>query len=223
MSHASWGPEYPADRIRDALGRAGLTARDLGGARLAEETASRIADGMVVGWYQGRCEWGPRALGNRSIVADPRRPDMKDILNGRIKHREPFRPFAPSVLEEATGDWFENDYPSPFMLMAYPVIPEKRDLIPATTHVDGTARLQTVNRDHSPDYWELINAFGKATGVPILLNTSLNENEPIVNTPEEAIEVFLRTKMDVLAIGPYLVERNGERTTQTKESQMRSK
>ena len=147
---------------------------------------------------------------------------MKDILNGRIKHREPFRPFAPSVLEEATGDWFENDYPSPFMLMAYPVIPEKRDLIPATTHVDGTARLQTVNRDHSPDYWELINAFGKATGVPILLNTSLNENEPIVNTPEEAIEVFLRTKMDVLAIGPYLVERNGERTTQKKESQMRS-
>lgn len=147
---------------------------------------------------------------------------MKDILNGRIKHREPFRPFAPSVLEEATGDWFENDYPSPFMLMAYPVIPEKRDLIPATTHVDGTARLQTVNRDHSPDYWELINAFGKATGVPILLNTSLNENEPIVNTPEEAIEVFLRTKMDVLAIGPYLVERNGERTTQKRESQMRS-
>ncbi len=222
MSHASWGPEYPADRIRDALDRAGLSARDLGGARLAEETASRIADGMVVGWYQGRCEWGPRALGNRSIVADPRSPDMKDILNGRIKHREPFRPFAPSVLEEATGDWFERDYPSPFMLMAYPVIPEKRRLIPATTHVDGTARLQTVNRDHSPDYWELINAFGKATGVPILLNTSLNENEPIVNTPEEAIEVFLRTKMDVLAIGPYLVERNGERTTQKKESQMRS-
>ena len=147
---------------------------------------------------------------------------MKDILNGRIKHREPFRPFAPSVLEEATGDWFEGDYPSPFMLMAYPVIPEKRDLIPATTHVDGSARLQTVNRDHSPDYWELINAFGKATGVPVLLNTSLNENEPIVNTPEEAIEVFLRTKMDVLAIGPYLVERNGERTTQKKESQMRS-
>ena len=147
---------------------------------------------------------------------------MKDILNGRIKHREPFRPFAPSVLEEATGDWFERDYPSPFMLMAYPVIPEKRGLIPATTHVDGTARLQTVNRDHSPDYWELINAFGKATGVPILLNTSLNENEPIVNTPEEAIEVFLRTKIDVLAIGPYLVERNGERTTQNKESQMRS-
>ena len=222
MNHASWGPEYPTDRIRDALDRAGLTARDLGGARLVEETASRIADGMIVGWYQGRCEWGPRALGNRSIVADPRRPDMKDILNGRIKHREPFRPFAPSVLEEATGDWFERDYPSPFMLMAYPVIPEKRDLIPATTHVDGTARLQTVNRDHSPDYWELINAFGKATGVPVLLNTSLNENEPIVNTPEEAIECFLRTKMDVLAIGPYLVERNGERTTQKKERQMRS-
>ena len=127
---------------------------------------------------------------------------MKDILNGRIKHREPFRPFAPSVLEEATGDWFERDYPSPFMLMAYPVIPEKRRLIPATTHVDGTARLQTVNRDHSPDYWELINAFGKATGVPILLNTSLNENEPIVNTPEEA----RREVNDLAGSGPDVVK-----------------
>jgi carbamoyltransferase len=152
-------------------------------------------------------EFGPRALGNRSIVADPRRAEMKDILNSRIKHREPFRPFAPSILEERVGDYFDHSHPSPFMLMAYGVKPERRSEIPAPTHVDGTGRLQTVNREQNPTYWRLISEFERLTGVPVLLNTSFNENEPVVRTPEEAIECFLRTRMDVLAIGNYLVEK----------------
>jgi carbamoyltransferase len=208
MEHAYWGPEDDSAQIKEVLDRSGLSYRDLDGPRLVEEAARRIADGRVVGWYQGRSEWGPRALGNRSIVADPRKPEMKDILNRRIKQRETFRPFAPSVLEERVGEWFEKDYPSPFMLMAYPVRQEKRSLIPAPTHVDGTGRLQTVSRDANPLYWELISAFDRLTGVPVLLNTSFNENEPIVNTPEEALGCFQRVGMDALVIGPFLVERN---------------
>ncbi len=211
MEHSYWGPEYVPDRLREVLDKYGLSYETLEVPSLVDRTAALIARGDIVGWFQGRTEWGPRALGNRSIVADPRRHDMKDILNKRIKHREPFRPFAPSILKEKTGDWFEQSYPSPFMLMAYPVKPEKRDLIPAPTHVDGTGRLQTVERSANPVYWELINAFDKQTNVPVLLNTSFNENEPIVNTPEQAVECFLRTKMDVLAMGPYLVERKGAR------------
>jgi len=166
-----------------------------------------VARGDVLGWFQGRMEWGPRALGNRSIIADPRRDDMKDILNARIKHREKFRPFAPSVLQEAVGEYFDQTYPDPFMLKVYNVLPEKRAAIPAVTHVDGTGRLQTVDRAHSPLYWELIRSFGDQTGVPIVLNTSFNENEPIVRTPEEALRCFLRTKMDALALGNYLVRK----------------
>src|SRR5207302_216254 len=166
-----------------------------------------VANGKIVGWFQGRMEWGPRALGNRSIVADPRRPEMKDVLNRRIKHREPFRPFAPSVLEEATDDYFERASPSPFMNSAYPVRPEKRAAIPAPTHVDGTGRLQTVSQKTNPRYWRLIKEFERLTGVPVVLNTSFNENEPIVCTPEEAVDCFLRTQMDVLAIGDFLVEK----------------
>jgi carbamoyltransferase len=150
-------------------------------------------------------EFGPRALGNRSILADPRRKDMKDILNSRIKYREPFRPFCPSILAERVGDYFENSYPSPFMVTAYKIKPEKRDTIPAVTHGDGTGRLQTVEKDVNPLYWKLIRRFGEITGVPVLLNTSFNENEPIVNTPTEAIECFLRTRMDVLSIGAYIL------------------
>ena len=157
---------------------------------LVKETAKRIADGKVVGWFQGRMEFGPRALGNRSIVVDPRRAEMKDLLNSRIKHREPFRPFAPSILAERVGDYFEETHPSPFMLMAYKVKPEKRSVIPAPTHVDGTGRLQTVDRDENPRYWKLIKEFENLTGVPVLLNTSFNENEPVVCTPEEAINCF---------------------------------
>jgi len=207
MTHAYWGPEYPPEQIKTVLQQRDLRFDAMEQPQLAEATARRIADGAIVGWYQGRAEWGPRALGNRSIVVDPRRPDMKDVLNSRIKHREPFRPFAPSILEHETANWFEKSYPSPFMLMAYPVRKEKRDKIPAPTHVDGTGRLQTVTEDANPRYFGLIEAFQKQTGVPVLLNTSFNENEPVVNTPQEAVDCFLRTKMDCLAIGPYLVER----------------
>src|SRR5207249_4637276 len=183
---------------------AGLQADQLDDDALCTRVAERIAAGDVVGWFQGRMEFGPRALGNRSIVADPRRPDMKDTLNARIKHREPFRPFAPAILEEATGDWFEDDYPSPFMLMTYDVRKDRVDAIPAPTHVDGTGRLQTVRRDQNPRYYDLIQAFGRRTGVPVLLNTSFNENEPICCTPQEAVETFVRTRMDLLALGPYV-------------------
>ena len=152
-------------------------------------------------------EWGPRALGNRSILADPRRADMKDILNARIKHREKFRPFAPSILMDSVGHYFDQTYPDPFMLKVYKVLGQKRPEIPAVTHVDGTGRLQTVEKEQNPLYWQLIKEFQGVTGVPVVLNTSFNENEPIVCRPEEAVECFLRTKMDVLAIGNYLVQK----------------
>jgi carbamoyltransferase len=174
---------------------------------LARAAAQEIAAGRILGWFQGRAEWGPRALGNRSIVADPRRPEMKDILNRRIKHREIFRPFAPSILEEATSEYFEKSYPSPFMTLAYAVRPEKRDVIPAPTHVDGTGRLQTVSRQANPRYWNLIREFANLTGVPVVLNTSFNDNEPIVCRPEEAIDCFLRTNMDALVLGNTLVRK----------------
>jgi len=210
MEHAYWGPEFSDAEIRQALEQHGLKYRQLDEKALVKETARHVAEGKVVGWFQGRMEWGPRALGNRSIVVDPRRPEMKDILNKRVKHREPFRPFAPSVLEEYTGNYYEHSYPSPFMLLAYKVHPEKRDEIPAPTHVDGTGRLQTVSKQTNPLYWQLIEEFRKLTGVPVVLNTSFNENEPIVCTPDEAIDCFLRTHMDVLAIGSFLVEREGQ-------------
>jgi carbamoyltransferase len=212
MNHAYWGPVFTREQIRQALESKGVAARGLRIAELPDEelvmvTAGRIAEGKIVGWYQGRMEFGPRALGNRSILVDPRRADMKDILNSRIKHREPFRPFAPSILEERVGDYFEHSHPSPFMLMTYRVKPEKRNEIPAPTHVDGTGRLQTVNHGQNSRYWQLIKEFERLTGVPVVLNTSFNENEPVVCRPEEAVECFLRTKMDVLAIGNYLVEK----------------
>jgi carbamoyltransferase len=152
-------------------------------------------------------EWGPRALGNRSILADPRRNDMKDILNARIKHREKFRPFAPSILLDDVRNYFDQSYPDPFMIKVYNVLPEKHSTIPAVTHVDGTGRLQTVDREYSPLYWSLIDRFKSKTGVPVVLNTSFNENEPIVCTPEEAVDCFLRTKMDALALGNYLIQK----------------
>ena len=214
MDHAYWGPEFTAEEIRRAIesriSNAELRVSELPFEELTKVTAQHIADGKIVGWFQGRAEWGPRALGNRSIVVDPRRAEMKEILNRRIKHREPFRPFAPSILEEATADFFERSYPSPFMTLAYAVRPEKRALIPAPTHVDGTGRLQTVSRQANPLYWRLINEFGRLTGVPVVLNTSFNDNEPIVCRPEEAIDCFLRTRMDVLAIGNFLIEKPAE-------------
>jgi carbamoyltransferase len=212
MEHAYWGPGYSEEQMRGALNDSGVSASDydvrsLDEEQVAKETARLISEGNIVGWYQGRAEWGPRALGNRSIVVDPRRAEMKDILNSRIKHREMFRPFAPSILEEATGDFFTCSKPSPFMTFAYSVRPEKREAIPAPTHVDGTGRLQTVSRAANPRYWRLIREFGDLTGVPVLLNTSFNDNEPIVCRPEEAIDCFRRTRMDVLVLGNTIVKK----------------
>jgi carbamoyltransferase len=215
MEGSYWGPEYSDDEIAAAVARRRVELDGLGVAidaptdfaMVCAATAERIAEGDIVGWFQGRAEWGPRALGNRSIVVDPRRHDMKDILNARIKRRESFRPFAPSILEEYTGEYFELSYPDPFMIKVYPVREEKRDIIPAVTHVDGSGRLQTVSRKTNPRYWQLIDAFRERTGVPVLLNTSFNENEPIVCTPDEAIETFLRTKMDLLVMGNTMLRR----------------
>jgi carbamoyltransferase len=161
----------------------------------------------VVGWFQGRMEWGPRALGNRSVVCDPRRADMKDLLNRKIKRRESFRPFAPSILREAVVEWFEEDGDVPFMSQVFPVRTDKRALVPAVTHVNGSGRLHTVTREANPLYYLLIDSFRELTGVPMVLNTSFNENEPVVCTPGEALDCFLRTNMDVLVLGGWTVER----------------
>jgi carbamoyltransferase len=210
MEHTGWGPEFSAQQIRSAIDGVGSSdegerIEELGEEELLRTTANHISTGKVVGWFQGRVEWGPRALGNRSILADPRRPEMKEILNRRIKHRETFRPFAPSILEEAVGEYFERTNPSPFMTFAYSVRPEKRAVIPAPTHIDGTARLQTVSRTVNPLYWKLIRAFDDVTGVPVVVNTSFNDNEPIVCRPEEALDCFRRTQMDVLVIGNFIL------------------
>jgi carbamoyltransferase len=210
MEHSYWGPEFSREEIRRAMdardiGQNGFAVEECGEKEVATRAAALIAEGKILGWFQGRAEWGPRALGNRSIVADPRRAEMKEILNRRIKHREIFRPFAPSILAEATGEWFEKSHPSPFMTFTYPVRPEKRHRIPAAMHVDGTGRLQTVTREANARYWRLINAFEQVTGVPVVLNTSFNDNEPIVCSPEEALDCFLRTQMDVMVLGDFLI------------------
>ena len=209
MEHAFTGPEFNDAEIGAALAEAGLEAERLDDDALFRAVAERIAAGDVVGWFQGRMEFGPRALGHRSIVADPRSDAMKDVLNARIKHREPFRPFAPSILAERTGEWYEQEYPSPFMVLVYKTAVDKRDKVPAVNHVDDTGRLQSVEERVAPRYHRLISEFEKITGVPIVLNTSFNENEPIVMTPRDAIDTFKKTKMDVLALGNYVVRRNG--------------
>lgn len=208
MTHADTGPQYSDDEYTAAVRNAGLTAERLDDDVLFRSVAERIAAGDVVGWFQGRMEFGPRALGHRSIVADPRRADMKDVLNARIKHREPFRPFAPSILADATGAWFDQDYTSPFMVLVYKTKPDKREKIPAVNHIDDTGRVQTVERAVDPRYYRLIEEFAGLTDVPVLLNTSFNENEPIVMTPTEAVDTFLKTHMDVLVLGNYVVSRN---------------
>ncbi len=215
MDHAYWGPAYDDGAIDDAVAhrRADLDAAHCAMERVRDEgelcrrTAEQVAAGDVVGWFQGRMEWGPRALGNRSIVCDPRRADMKSILNQKIKRRESFRPFAPSVLREAVGEWFETDYDVPFMLQVYQIREEKRSLIPAVTHVNGSGRLQSVTELQNPRYYHLIEAFRDATGVPLVLNTSFNENEPVVNMPAQALDCFLRTKMDLLVMGDLMIRR----------------
>jgi carbamoyltransferase len=215
MDHAYWGPHAPTAEVeglmvaREAeIEAAGCTIETITDeAELCRRTATAIAEGKVIGWYQGRMEWGPRALGNRSILGDPRRADMKEILNLKIKRRESFRPFAPSVLDRGVPGWFEEEDSVPFMMQVFQIREEKRDLIPAVTHVDGSGRLQTVNESTNPRYFHLIEAFEAISGVPMVLNTSFNENEPVVCRPEEALDCFLRTKMDVLVLGDTLIER----------------
>lgn len=210
MQDSYTGPAFSSGQVKAALEEAGLSYEELEQTSLVRRAAEIVAEGQVLGWFQGRMEWGPRALGNRSIIADPRRDDMKDTLNARIKHRERFRPFAPSILQEHVGEYFDQSYPDPFMLKVYKVRPEKQPVIPAVTHVDGTGRLQTVDRDRAPLYWDLIEAFRKQTGVPVVLNTSFNENEPIVRTPQEAVGCFARTRMDALVLGNYLVQKKSQ-------------
>jgi carbamoyltransferase len=205
MRHVYYGTEYSPSEIRSALDATGANYHCLDEAALLTRTAEEIAHGQIVGWYQGRMEFGPRALGNRSILADPRRKEMKDTLNSRIKYREHFRPFCPSILAESVGEYFETDYSSPFMVMAYKIKANQQERLAAVTHNDGTGRLQTVEKDVNPLYWKLISRFADFSGVPVLLNTSFNENEPIVDTPHQALDCFLRTQMDVLVMGPYLL------------------
>ncbi|MBU2529965.1 MAG: carbamoyltransferase [Elusimicrobia bacterium] len=208
MDKPYMGPEYSNDGIEFLLKAQGLEYEKLSNNELYKKIAGFIADKKIVGWFQDRTEWGQRALGNRSILADPRAPEIKDILNERIKKREYFRPFAPSFLEEDIKEWFEESSLTPFMEKVYKIREDKRSLIPAVTHVDGTGRLQSVSKKMSPKYYGLIKAFKEITGVPALLNTSFNENEPIVNKPEEAIACFKRTKMDVLVLNNYVVHAN---------------
>jgi carbamoyltransferase len=215
MDHAYWGPAFGAADISQLLttrqsdiAAAGCTLEDISDeATLCRYIASAIADGQVVGWFQGRMEWGPRALGNRSIVCDPRRADMKALLNAKIKRRESFRPFAPSVLEEQVAEWFEEDDAVPFMMQVFQIREDKRKLIPAVTHVDGSGRLQTVSSLTNPRYHRLIESFRALTGIPMVLNTSFNENEPVVCKPQEALDCFLRTKMDMLVMGNTVISR----------------
>jgi carbamoyltransferase len=215
MDHSYWGPSFSDQEFssllqqeKTALDREKCAVRRVDDeAALTRETAEAISQGLVIGWFQDRMEWGPRALGNRSILGDPRRADMKDILNLKIKRRESFRPFAPSILREHVSDWFEQDDDVPFMMQVYPIRENKQSMIPAVTHVDGSGRLQTVTKETNLRYWNLINTFLELTGVPIVLNTSFNENEPVVCQPKEALDCFLRTKMDVLVLGDWIVRR----------------
>ena len=203
MSNAFLGPEYSQETMERVLKDRGIVYRKLDRDALLDRTADEIERGSVVGWFQGRSEWGPRALGNRSILAHPGLPDMKEILNARIKHREPFRPFAPTVLAERQSEVFEHDHPSPFMLHVFKIRARWRERLCAVNHVDDTGRLQSVSREENPLYYDLIRAFERRTGIPVVLNTSFNENEPIVEHPAEAADCFLRTRMDVLVVGPY--------------------
>ncbi|MGI0482277.1 carbamoyltransferase [Geminocystis sp. CENA526] len=208
LEHGYWGAEFSDEDCLLALKNYDLNIEQFDRVNLLNQVVDALCEGKVIGWFQGKMEFGARALGNRSILADPRRSDMRDIINLKIKFREKFRPFAPSILEEYVGEFFEIDAPVPFMEKVFKVRPEKRDIIPAVTHVDGTGRLQSVSHKTNPLYWDLIKTFADRTGVPLVLNTSLNENEPIVHKPEEAIECFLRTKMDILVLGNYFITRN---------------
>ena len=201
------GPQYSEQEIKTFLDSKNISYIKHDKLDLLRETAKLISEKQIVGWFQGKMEWGPRALGNRSILADPREANMKDILNEKIKHRESFRTFAPSILEEFVSDYFDLDIPSPYMLLVAKV--KKPEIIPAVTHVDGTGRLQSVSKDSNSLYYDLISEFHRLTGVPVIINTSMNVmGEPIVNTPEHAYNMLLKTDMDYLAIGDYLITRS---------------
>lgn len=208
MRHAYHGTEWPDDAIEKAVSASGMAFRKLDRATLIATAADALASGKIMGWFQGREEWGPRALGNRSILCHPGWPDMKANLNARIKNREPFRPFAPAVLADKLSTCFQGSHEVPFMIIVYKVRPEWKARLSAVTHEDGTGRVQTVQRDENELYYDLIAAFEQRTGTPVVLNTSFNENEPIVHTPEQAIDCFLRTRMDCLGIGSFWMEKH---------------
>jgi carbamoyltransferase len=207
QTHSYFGPSYTQSQVEEMLRKEGVAFETMADDELIPRVAKALTEGKVIGWFQGRMEWGPRALGNRSILADPRRTDMQDIMNEKIKRREMFRPFAPALPLERVGDYFEQSYPDPFMVKVYKIKPERRAEIPAVCHVDGTGRLQTVTAKENPRYYALMQEFGKLTGTPILLNTSFNENEPVVCTPKEALDCYLRTKMDVIVLENAYIER----------------
>ena len=216
MQHAYWGPHFSADDIQDAVTRNAerfnqeqcFITHAENDQQLYQIVVGCILRGGVVGWFQGAMEWGPRALGNRSIICDPRRDDMKDILNQKIKRRESFRPFAPSILRDQVNEWFEIDDDVPFMMKVFPIKKDKRKQLLAVTHMDGSGRLQTVTKESNSRYYGLIQHFFESTGVPIILNTSFNENEPVVCQPQEAIDCFLRTEMDMLVLGDVIISRS---------------
>jgi len=210
MEHAYWGPEFTNEQIEEAL-RAFQDLRYYRSDDICAETADLLAQGKIIGWFQGRSEVGPRALGNRSILADPSRPEMKDRVNNQVKHREPWRPFAPSMTEEAVAHFVDHPMPSPFMILAFDTKPEACAQIVSAAHIDGTIRPQTVSRATNPRYWELIKQFERRTGIPAILNTSFNvDSQPIVNTPQEAIDTFLECGIEVLAIGDFLAWKHEE-------------
>jgi len=214
MKHAYWGNSYSEDYIKSLLEKNKLkldknfeVKKIHDQSELSKDVASEIADGKVVGWFQGKMEWGARALGNRSILADARNRNIKDIINSKIKRRESFRPFAPAILSENVKDWFEINKEVPYMSEVYNILENKRGNLPGITHVDGTGRLQTVNESDNPRFYRLIKKFHEKTNIPILLNTSFNENEPIVESPEQAIDCFLRTNMDILILENWMIKR----------------
>jgi len=207
IDHAYWGSEFKDDEIEPVLQKAGVPFKKLSRAELLETASTALSQGKICGWFQGREEWGPRALGNRSILCHPGWPDMKATLNARIKNREPFRPFAPAILHEKLSTCFHGEHDSPFMIVVYKVRPEWRERLSAVAHEDGTGRVQTVTRDQNSLYYDLIQSFESRTGIPVLLNTSFNENEPVVHTPEQALSCFMRTRMDALALGSFWLEK----------------
>jgi carbamoyltransferase len=205
---ACTGKAFSEKDILEAIKKRGVGFKKLN--NTPEETARLLADGKIIGWFQGRAEFGPRALGCRSILTAPFPAEMKDILNKRVKHREMFRPFAPVILKEKINDYFDFDYPSPFMLLVFDVKPDKRSKIPAVTHVDNSGRVQTVTKEENGIFYDLVSAFEKITGIPVILNTSFNvQGMPIVNSPEDALHCFFHTEMDYLVMGDYLVGKTG--------------